>query len=149
MTATPSPLAAQAASQVLKGKIVQGLPLNQLNAGTAILEVLAAGRQCLQTVQTEQTKRAEITARERAALATIRSHRKLALTFLDLTFDERRHNFNRLFDALETAIATGQADVSPILESITALASKSPFADLQDAETLAALFKTGNHVMTV
>ena len=123
--------------------------MNQLNPNLVLQEIVAAAREWVQVSQTEKTKRAQITAWERTSIKDIRARRDILMTYLERSFDERKENFNRLFDALETALENDRQDVSGILQTITTLAGQGPFADLQDADALAALFKSGDLNLTV
>ena len=88
------------------------------------------------------TERAEIGAWEQVQTDKIRAQRDVLLKALDLTFDERRENFRRLFDGLDAAMeADDAAQASSFLESITDLAKESPFKDLANVEIIAADLK--------
>ena len=52
-------------------------------------------------------------------------------------------------NALDEALTSGSSEVPSILTSITALAAKSPFADLQDAAAFAEMFKSRAGVIDV
>lgn len=60
----------------------------------------------------------------------------------DLSFDERKDNLTRLFDAFERLMSTHHGDVSEVLRSITTLANQGPFADLKDPAAFAALVRS-------
>lgn len=99
--------------------------------------------------ETESTKRAAIRAQEQATLADIQAKRDLFLSYLERSFDERRAGFDRLFDALDTAMREDPAQVGTILSSITALAMKSPFADLSNIDLIKERLQDPNHVWEV
>ncbi|PZO13706.1 MAG: hypothetical protein DCF25_15760 [Leptolyngbya foveolarum] len=55
------------------------------------------------------------------------------LAFLDASFDERERNFVRLFNVIDKAMVSGDAQqVALILNQITDLAKSSPFKELQN-----------------
>jgi hypothetical protein len=81
-------------------------------------------------------QRVQIEAETEITIAEINPRRDLFLTYLDKTFDEREKNFDQLFARLDDALANKPEAVGMILSSITALALKSPFADLHDPVAL-------------
>jgi hypothetical protein len=93
-------------------------------------------------VQRAKIERAEIAAWGQVQTDKIRAQRDVLLKALDLTFDERRENFHRLFDGLDAAMQAGNAaQATSFLESITDLAKTSPFQDLANVEIIAAELK--------
>ena len=101
-------------------------------------------------VQHAETDRAGIAAWEHVQTEKIRAQREVLLKALDLTFDERRENFRRLFDGLDTAIAAGDtAQAAAFLESITDLARVSPFKELANLEITVAELKRPEKVWDV
>lgn len=101
-------------------------------------------------VQQAKTDRAEIAAWERVQLEKIQAQRAVLLKALDLTFDERRVNFQRLFDGLDVAMAAGDASqAAALLESITDLAKESPFKELANLEIIVSELKRPDRVWEV
>ena len=111
-----------------------GAIINGVDALNAFNQVVDAVGNWIQTIQTEETKRADITARERALLAQIAKDERVVLTYLDRSFDERAENFRQLFAALDLALHDQPGQVGDLLGAITALALKSPFSDLADRD---------------
>jgi hypothetical protein len=104
--------------------------------------VVDYGDKWVTEVQRGMTERAEIGAWEQVQTEKIRAQRDVLLKALDLTFDERRENFRRLFDGLDAAMEADDAgQASAFLESITELAKESPFKDLANVEIIAADLK--------
>lgn len=104
--------------------------------------VLEYGDKWVTEIQRGMTERADIAVWEKVQTDKIRAQRDVLLKALDLTFDERRENFNRLFNGLDTAMEAGDAaQASSFLESITDLAKESPFKDLANVEIIAADLK--------
>jgi len=104
--------------------------------------VVEYGDKWVTEVQRGMTERAEIGAWELVQTEKIRAQRDVLLKALDLTFDERRENFRRLFDGLDAAMEADDAgQASAFLESITELAKESPFKDLANVEIIAADLK--------
>lgn len=84
--------------------------------------------------QQEQTKREEIASQTAVRLRELDLSRELLSQYLDRSFDERRDNFLRLFDALDRAQAQGdQVSMSAALDGILTLAKSSPFMGLAEA----------------
>lgn len=106
--------------------------------------VVESANQWVTVVAQEQTKRQGFATWERTQLEIIAVQKEFLLNALDKTFDERKENFRRLFDDLDTAL-TSQADdaaarVADILGTITDLAKTSPFKDLKSPEIVVQEF---------
>ena len=105
------------------------------------------------TVTREQTRREEIRAWEREQVEIIEVQRAFLMTALDKTFDERRENFRRLFDQLDTALVSdgenSAAQVAALLEAITELAKTSPFKDLKSPELVVREFLQSGRVIEI
>lgn len=121
------------------------LPIRGLDAMSLATNVIDRVGEWVQLVQTETTKRADITAWEQTTVEEIRANRDVLITYLDRSFDERAENFRRLFDSLDAAIADRSGKVSEVLGAITALAMKGPFADLKDVATATRALKDPDH----
>ena len=97
--------------------------------------VMASANEWVQVVAQEKTKREEIRVWEQSQIEIIHVQRDFLLTALDRTFDERRENFRRLFNNLDSALTSEREDsgaqVSELLTAITELAQTSPFKDLK------------------
>jgi|SRR4051794_13248270 len=114
-----------------------------------IHQVVTLGRDWAQVHDAETTKRAEIAANADVTIAEIHARRDLFLTYLDKSFDERARTFDQLFDRLDKALAGNPELVPSILASISALAHKSPFADLHDPQLLRRMLEDPDHEWTV
>ena len=102
-----------------------------VNPLDVVRELSSAVREYKTVVQQEKTKREEIAANRAVALESIRSQRAVLLEYLDRSFDERRENFERLFDTLDAVVADGEIQkMAIVLQSIVQLAESSPFKDL-------------------
>ena len=101
-------------------------------------------------VQKAKTDRAGIAAWEHVQTDKIRAQREVLLKALDLTFDERRENFRRMFDGLDQAMAAGDpGQAASFLESITDLAKTSPFKELANVEIIVSDLKRSDQVWDV
>ncbi|MCK5929052.1 MAG: hypothetical protein KAG80_12730 [Nocardioides sp.] len=103
-----------------------------INPLTVLDEITRLAGEWIHVHEEEETKRAQIAADAETRIAEIHARRDLFLTYLDKTFDEREALFERLFDRLDQALSHDPSSAGEILGSITALALKSPFADLRD-----------------
>lgn len=97
--------------------------------------VMASANEWVQVIAQERTRREEIRVWEQSQIEIIHVQRDFLLTALDRTFDERRENFRRLFNNLDSALTSGREDagaqVSELLTAISELAQTSPFKDLK------------------
>lgn len=97
--------------------------------------VLQSTNEYISVIEQERTKRIEIQASLTQQLEVIHVQRDFLLSGLEKTFDERRENFQRLFDQLDVALVSSNDDsgaqVAEILGAITDLAKISPFKDLK------------------
>lgn len=116
-----------------------------------VLQTMVEYSQLLITeVQRAGTDRAAIAAWKDVQVGKIHAQRDVLLKALDLTFDERRENFRRLFDGLDAAMAAGDTpQTASVLESITDLAKTSPFKELANLEIIVAELKRPDQVWDV
>lgn len=126
-----------------------GFSINPFDPNAALTQVVDAVTDWVTVVQTEQTKRAAITAWETTQLARIAAQRDLFLDYLDKAFDERAQNFRALFGALDRVIGQDAAVAADILGAITTLASSSPFAELNDVSFTVQQWNNGDHTYSV
>lgn len=88
-------------------------------------------RDYTEVVETEKTKRVAITAERDKRVVELEAIRSTMQLYLEKTFDERRDNFNRMFDALDQAQASGDLHgMQLMLGGILDLAKSNPFKDL-------------------
>lgn len=107
-------------------------------------ELLRAGRDVVVCLEEQETRRREISARERVAMADLADRRELLLRYLGESFDERRQLFERLFQQADRAQEERDgAAFRATLGAITELASSSPFRDLVSLEATRAALKRG------
>ena len=76
-----------------------GVTVNPLEVVQTLIEY---GDKWVLEVQRAQAERAGIAAWEHAQIERIHSQREVLLKALELSFDERRDNFRRLFDGLRS-----------------------------------------------
>ncbi len=129
--------------------VAQKLGAN-VNPFQVLQTMLEAADGWVTEVQRAKADRAEIAAWEHVQTDKIRAQQEVLLKALDLTFDERRENFRRLFDGLDTAMASGDAaQAASFLESITDLAKTSPFKELANVEIIVSELKRPERVWDV
>lgn len=111
-----------------------------------IQQILFAYSEYKKVALEEKTKREGIAAWERVTLEKIKSQRKLLLSFIDRSFEERARNFEYLFSLADQAIASqNNKELSLVLEKITELAKTSPFQDLTDVSSVQAALSNPDH----
>ncbi|MGW3614407.1 hypothetical protein ACWD6N_31950 [Micromonospora sp. NPDC005163] len=112
------------------GKAAQAVDLGQV-----LSQMVGTADQWVKVIQEESTRREEIRAWEATERERIVAQRDVLLRGLELTHDERRENFRRLFDNLDVAMRKDDATTAAsLLDSITELAKSSPFKDLGNVE---------------
>ena len=62
-----------------------------------------------------QHKRADTPTWEGTTRKSIHARRDILLAYLDLPFDQRKEDFSRLFEGLDTAMATHQSDAAQLI----------------------------------
>jgi hypothetical protein len=112
-----------------------GAAMQSVNLGQVFSQVVDAADQWVKVIQEESTRREEIRAWEATERERIVAQRDVLLRGLELTHDERRENFRRLFENLDVAMRSNDsATAASLLDSITELAKSSPFKDLGNVE---------------
>lgn len=86
--------------------------------------------------QTEQNKREKIRARRDVMIAEIEKQQRVMETYFEGVFNERRHNFDRLYDVLHTALEKEQWEVvDKAMTAIVDMAKEFPLDDLDKFRT--------------
>lgn len=107
-------------------------------------ELVRAGRDVVVCLEEQETRRQEISARERVALADLADRRELLLRYLRESFDERRTLFERLFQQADRAQEQRDGEAfRATMGALTELASSSPFRDLVSLDATRAALKRG------
>lgn len=82
------------------------------------------------------TKRIQIIAETEEKINKIHSARDIILAYLDMSFEERKRNFQNLFETLDKAQTEGNIErMGLILNSILELAKNSPLKVFMDRES--------------
>lgn len=116
-----------------RAAVSKAIPVVDL--GRVLSQMVDAADQWVKVVQEETTRREEIRSWEATERERIAAQRDVLMRGLELAHDERRENFRRLFDGLDTAMSDDDAvTAANLLESITELAKTSPFAELANVQ---------------
>ncbi|MEU8300854.1 hypothetical protein AB0C04_26655 [Micromonospora sp. NPDC048909] len=114
---------------------VVGRAAQAVDLGQVLSQMVGTADQWVKVIQEESTRREEIRAWEATERERIVAQRDVLLRGLELTHDERRENFQHLFDNLDVAMRKDDATTAAsLLDSITELAKSSPFKDLGNVE---------------
>ena len=118
-----------------KTALATGKARPPVDLGQTLTQIVTAADQWVKVVQEESTHRTAIRAWEASQRDAIAAQRDALIRGLELTFDERRENFRRLFATLDEAMrGDDAATAANLLASITELAKSSPFKDLGNVE---------------
>lgn len=141
--------AAQLVAPVLKRGLMQKAAAG-LDLTSAVRDIASAAREYGEVRERERTRRQAIASAERVELARIATQRELVLGALDRAFDERAVAFRHLFDALDTALESGEpGQVGAVTGAITALAAANPFVALRDVASVQAAAADPDHVWSL
>lgn len=107
-----------------------------------LVDGIRLAAECVRDIYAERGKQEAIRLAAAERVRQIDLARDAVLGYLDRSFDERRENFARLFDALDRAMeARDPALVGQVLNSVVSLAQSSPFKDLADVASARAAFE--------
>ena len=96
--------------------------------------------------EVQKTKRTAIEAEKQVVITKLHTQRDLFLKYLDVTFDERKNNFKKLFEVVDDAIMKGNTQQLAMgLNSINDLAKSSPFKDLASIDQVGKALEDKNH----
>lgn len=118
---------------------------SSLSAIAGLVDGLRTIAESINGIQKERTRQTELRLSASVEIARIHSTRDVLRDYLERSFDERRANFDKLFERVDAAIAAGNVElVSATLHAVVTLAQSSPFKALTDhASTRAALQEKG------
>ena len=120
-----------------------------INPAECIQQMVSAYNEYKIIAEQEQTKRREIDAWEKEAIAKINAQRDLLIAYLDRSFDERAENFRALFNVVDSAIASNNnQQLALTLNSITEIAKSSPFKELANLTSVRAALDDPDHEWT-
>ncbi len=128
-------------------KKIKNFVLPNLNPAESLEQMVSAYTEYLTIAEQERTKRRDIEAWEKEAIARINAQRDLVITYLDRSFDERAETFRALFGVVDNALSEGNNEqLALALNSITEIAKSSPFKDLANLSSVRAALNDPNHV---
>ena len=108
-----------------------------INAAEVVKQLFTAYDDWRKVAEEEKTKRNAISAEKQRAIHQINVQRDLLKTHLERSFNERRKNFQQLFDRLDQAIDKGDtATVAATLTSIVEIAQSSPLKDIASVQAV-------------
>lgn len=109
--------------------IAKTVVMSQIDAEKAYTGLIDSWKQYQEIKQREMTRREAIRADRDIALANIKAQKDILELYLNRTFDERKHNFERLFKTLDIAIKNDNLELmNGALSSIVEIAKTSPLA---------------------
>ena len=120
-----------------------------INPAECVQQMVSAYTEYKIIAEQEQTKRCEIEAWEKEAIAKINAQRDLLMAYLDRSFDERAENFRALFNVVDKAMSSGNNDqLALALNSITEIAKSNPFKELANLASVRAALDDPDHEWT-
>lgn len=123
---------------------------NQAEALIVLKELSAMAVEVEKFSEVQKTKRKEIEAQRDAYITKISAQKEVMLAYLDKTFDERRINFEKLFQVVDSALANNNMQQLALsLDSINNLATSSPFKDLASIEGTKNALEDKNHIWDI
>lgn len=130
-------------------KVATYLVKEFINPAECLQQMVSAYTEYKIIAEQEQTKRCEIEAWEKEAIAKINAQRDLLMAYLDRSFDERAENFRALFSVVDNAIASNNNEqLALALNSITEIAKSSPFKELSNLASVRAALDDPDHEWT-
>ena len=122
---------------------IPGMSSNPLHV---VRELVAAYKDYHVVREHEHTKRRQIEADEKVALADIAAKRDVFMDYLTRSFDERAQGFVSLFKRLDRALESGDAQtVAVMTAAIVDLAKSSPFKELSSISATRRALKDPDH----
>ena len=120
-----------------------------INPAECVQQMVSAYTEYKIIAEQEQTKRCEIEAWEKEAIAKINAQRDLLMAYLDRSFDERAENFRALFNVVDKAMSSGNNDqLALALNSITEIAKSNPFKELANLASVRTALDDPDHEWT-
>lgn len=103
---------------------LKGLPVDVTQVVTSFCDLA-------KEIEHEKTRREEIIANREVMLAKVSALRDVALSYLDKSFSERKIQFEKLFNALDKALDSDNAqNTLAVANAIVEVAKNNPLKDL-------------------
>ncbi|WP_316849068.1 hypothetical protein [Pedobacter agri] len=120
---------------------------NPAEAAAVLNNFVTMAAEVSRFTEVQKTKRTEIEAQRDVYVERVRAQKDLMILYLEKSFDERKTNFEKLFQVVDHAITNNNMQqLSMGLESINNLASSSPFKDLSSLEATQQALTDKNHI---
>lgn len=120
--------------------------LDSKDVAAALENLICMAGEVRKFEEAQITVRTDIAAKRDIALANIEMQKTALLTYLDKSFDERKENFQALFNVVDDALEKdNMQQLALSLQSIVQLAEVSPFKDLASVQTTAAALTDPDH----
>ena len=123
---------------------------NPIEAALVLKELVNMAGEVSKFTEVQKTKRKEIEAERDKYISKINTQKEVMILYLEKTFDERKDNFNKLFQVVDHALATNNTQaLTKGLDSINQLASSSPFKDLSNIESTQKALEDKGHIWDI
>lgn len=123
---------------------------NPIEAVSVLKDLVNMVGEVSKFTEVEKTKRREIEAERDMYISKINAQKEVMLAYLDKTFDERKKNFDKLFQIVDYALATNNTQALAMgLDSINQLAASSPFKDLASIESTQKALEDKDHIWDI
>ena len=134
--------------------ILNGIITNQIftkfDPTFVLKELITAASEVAKFSEVQVTKRTEIEAKRDENIAKINAQKEILLIYLEKSFDERKDNFERLFNVIDYALINNNMEQLALgLNSINHLAATSPFKDLANISTTQQALNNKNHLWDI
>ncbi|WP_010254374.1 hypothetical protein [Myroides injenensis] len=123
---------------------------NPTEAALVLKDLVNKASEVSKFTEVQKTKRKEIEAQRDKYISKINAQKEVMLAYLDKTFDERKGNFEKLFQIVDHALATNNIQVLAMgLDNINQLAASSPFKDLSSIESTQKALEDKDHIWDI
>ena len=123
---------------------------NPTEAALVLKELVNMAGEVSKFTEVQKTKRKEIEAERDRYISKINAQKEVMLAYLDKSFDERKENFDKLFQIVDHALATNNIQALAMgLDSINQLAASSPFKDLATLESTQKALEDKDHIWDI
>lgn len=123
---------------------------NPAEAALVLKELVNMGGEVAKFTEVQKTKRKEIESERDKYVSKINAQKEVMLAYLERSFDERKDNFEKLFQVVDHALATNNTQALAMgLDSINQLANSSPFKDLASIESTQKALEDKDHIWDI
>lgn len=128
--------------------MVRGLAAgNPAEAAEVLKSLVNMASEVSKFTEVQKTRRKEIEAERDVYVEKIRAQKEVLIVYLEKSFDERKNNFEKLFEIVDHAIASNNMQQLAMgLQSINTLAATSPFKSLATIESTQQALTDNSHI---